>query len=69
MSPGGGGVHNRENKMKECFRCAKNDSEVPLITLQYHAMQIFICPQCMPALIHHPEDLIDRLKTTISPQK
>jgi len=55
--------------MKECFRCAKNDSEVPLITLQYHAMQIFICPQCMPALIHHPEDLIDRLKTTISPQK
>lgn len=44
-----------------CFHCGISDVEKPLLLLHYQKLQICICPQCLPALIHHPERLAESL--------
>ncbi len=45
----------------QCLSCGRNDREVPLLTLSYSGSSSWICPQCLPVLIHHPEKLGDRI--------
>lgn len=44
-----------------CLNCSRSEDETPLLTLTFKGGQINICPQCLPVLIHHPEQLKDRL--------
>jgi len=46
---------------KSCFNCGRPEVDVPLVTLQFDERQIYICPQCLPALIHHPENVAEKL--------
>ena len=45
-----------------CLNCKATDHEKTLIKLLYKGIEIHICPQCLPILIHHPEKLEDTLK-------
>jgi len=44
-----------------CLYCERDSNEVPLVTLQYKGEELWICPQHLPVLIHHPEQLADKL--------
>jgi hypothetical protein len=48
-------------KMNTCLNCEKTDQEIPLLKMRYREADVFICPQCLPVLIHHPENLADKL--------
>ena len=43
-----------------CLNCGTSELERPLITLKFHAQELYICPQCLPTLIHKPYQLADK---------
>ena len=44
-----------------CLNCGRSENEVPLVTLRYSGEARWICSQCFPLLIHHPERLSSKL--------
>lgn len=53
---------NSESSIKNCLSCNRSENEIPLVTLSYSSKPAYICSHCLPLLIHHPEQLIGRLK-------
>jgi hypothetical protein len=49
-----------------CLNCNRSENDMPLISLQYSGKDAWICSQCMPQLIHHPELLTDKLARAAS---
>ncbi|KAF0106628.1 MAG: hypothetical protein FD146_2427 [Anaerolineaceae bacterium] len=47
--------------MKNCLNCQKSEQQIPLLPIHYQDADVFICPQCLPALIHKPASLADKL--------
>ncbi|MCP4141070.1 MAG: hypothetical protein GY755_12435 [Chloroflexi bacterium] len=47
--------------MKTCFNCNSTENDIPLIELTYQEKKIFICPGCVPKLIHNPGTLVGTL--------
>jgi hypothetical protein len=47
---------------KKCLNCERSENEIPLLTLEYHDEQIYLCPQCLPVLIHKPRNLAGKLE-------
>jgi hypothetical protein len=45
----------------KCLSCGRSDNDVPLVTLSYTGASLWICPQCLPALIHHPAKLTGKI--------
>ena len=56
--------------MKECqcLNCGASESNFPLIKLQYNGGQIYICPQCIPVLIHKTELITAKLQESVENQ-
>lgn len=50
-----------DNAVPCCVKCERPVQEVPLITLTHRAGTAYICPQCLPTLIHEPQALWDKL--------
>lgn len=48
--------------MGRCLNCNRSENEVPLVSLRAAGNPAWICPQCMPILIHHPERMAGKLK-------
>jgi hypothetical protein len=48
--------------MKQCLSCDRSETDVPLVTLSYREETLFICPQCLPVLIHKPQNLVGKLE-------
>jgi hypothetical protein len=48
--------------MKKCLNCKKTEREIPLVSLHYQGLQIYICSECFPTLIHTPEKLAVKLE-------
>lgn len=44
-----------------CVACARTSDEVPIVRIQYQGVEIGICPQHLPILIHDPTSLSGRL--------
>jgi hypothetical protein len=44
-----------------CLSCGRPELEKPLLIMLYQSKQVYICPQCLPVLIHKPASLSDRL--------
>jgi len=42
---------------KACLVCKKPSTEVPVTKFYYQESEFYICPQHIPILIHHPEQL------------
>ena len=46
---------------KKCIVCETDSQKVPLVRLDYRDQEMWICPQHIPVLIHHPEQLVGKL--------
>lgn len=46
---------------KKCLNCERTENEIPLMTLAYREETLFICPQCLPVMIHKPRNLSGKL--------
>lgn len=44
-----------------CLNCGTSELERPLITLKFQGQELYICPTCLPVLIHKPYELVDKL--------
>ncbi|RPJ25174.1 MAG: hypothetical protein EHM33_15405 [Chloroflexi bacterium] len=44
-----------------CLNCGTSDQDRPLVTLKFQGKEFYICPQCLPKLIHKPYELADKL--------
>ncbi len=42
-----------------CMFCGNGDSKIPLIPLRYQGGEAFICPRCLPRLIHPERNRAD----------
>jgi len=47
--------------MTVCLNCNASESEKPLLTIKFQGDEIYICPQCLPILIHKPATLANKL--------
>jgi hypothetical protein len=54
-------MNQSDSKPAACFNCGKSEDEFPLVQLKYSGKQVLICPQCLPALIHHPDKLAEKI--------
>lgn len=48
-------------KINYCLNCNASENDIPLVNLIYAGQQTFICSNCLPVLIHHPQKLIGKL--------
>jgi len=48
-------------KTKTCLNCGRSSAEIPLLALEYRGQEYAICPQCLPTLIHKPQNLAEKL--------
>lgn len=48
-----------------CLNCGSSEMERPLITLKFQEKELYICPQCLPTLIHKPYQLADKIPGAI----
>jgi len=46
---------------KKCFNCNVSENDKPILNMQCMGKEIFICPQCLPSLIHKPEVIHETL--------
>lgn len=44
-----------------CLNCGRSEHDFPVLVLRLAGKETSICPQCLPALIHHPDRLNDKL--------
>jgi hypothetical protein len=44
-------------KNNVCLNYGASEQEKPLLTIKNRNEEIYICPQCLPALIHKPTSL------------
>ncbi len=40
-----------------CVRCERTSDQIPLLQLKYAGKINWICPQCLPILIHKPQQI------------
>lgn len=52
---------NDKNRTHVCFSCGREEIEIPLVVLRYSSKEMHICPQCLPVLIHHFDQLVEKL--------
>jgi len=44
-----------------CLNCGASEMDRPLLALRFQDKDVYICPQCMPILIHEPQQLVEKL--------
>jgi hypothetical protein len=47
--------------MTTCLNCNVTENDKPLLVMKFQENEIFICPQCLPILIHKPANLAEKL--------
>jgi hypothetical protein len=52
---------NQKVPAASCFQCGVTENDKPLIDLKMAGKSLNICPQCLPALIHHPDRVTEKL--------
>jgi hypothetical protein len=51
-----------------CLNCGTSEQERPLVTLKFQGKELYICPQCLPTLIHKPYQLADKISEFVPPE-
>ena len=44
-----------------CLNCGTSEKDRPLLTIKFQNREFYICPQCLPILIHKPYQLGEKL--------
>jgi hypothetical protein len=44
-----------------CLNCGASEQDRPLLPIQFQGNELHICPQCLPILIHNPQELTEKL--------
>ncbi|MFN8454037.1 MAG: hypothetical protein U0401_05070 [Anaerolineae bacterium] len=44
-----------------CLNCNRPETAIPLVSLRYAGSQAWICSQCLPILIHQPQQLVGKI--------
>jgi len=44
-----------------CLNCGRPETDIPLVALRFQGQSAWICSQCLPTLIHKPQQLADKL--------
>jgi len=44
-----------------CLNCNRPETIVPLVALRFKGQSAWICSQCLPILIHKPQQLAEKL--------
>ena len=44
-----------------CLNCNRSETKTPLVNLRYAGKESWICTQCLPLLIHQPEQIADKI--------
>ncbi len=47
--------------MHTCLNCGRSEEKIPLVTLTFKGETQYICPQCLPVLIHKSQQLVEKL--------
>ena len=47
--------------VKQCLNCSRLVEQVPLISIAHRDGAAYICPQCLPILLHQPQMLVGKL--------
>ncbi len=47
--------------LSKCLNCGVSEQEKPLILLKFQGKDLYICPQCLPTLIHKPYELTNKI--------
>jgi len=50
-----------EQQHEHCVACGVSEQQASLIHFTYQSMDLRICPQCLPVMIHAPHKLADKL--------
>jgi hypothetical protein len=48
-------------ELSKCLSCGKTENQFPLVQLRFKGITQWICPQCLPALIHKPGAIAAKL--------
>lgn len=48
-------------ELNKCFNCELDEKHIPLVSITYSEKKSWICPECLPTLIHHRENLLAKL--------
>jgi hypothetical protein len=46
---------------KTCLNCNRTEAQIPLLAFAFKGDTQYICPQCLPVLIHKTQQLADKL--------
>lgn len=46
---------------KTCLNCGRSSDQAPLMTLDFRGETYYLCPQCLPVMIHKPQNLVGKL--------
>jgi hypothetical protein len=49
------------NEAYRCLNCNRSEADIPLVSLRHAGNQAWICSQCLPVLIHQPQQLTGKL--------
>lgn len=52
---------NTQQIEKNCLNCGRNEEQVPLLHMTFKNEPNYICPQCLPVLIHKTHLLAEKL--------
>jgi len=44
-----------------CLNCGTSEQDRPLVLLKFQEQDFYICPQCLPTLIHKSHELAEKL--------
>ena len=50
-----------DNRTQHCLNCDRSENVIPLVSLRYQGNEAWICSQCLPQLIHQPQNLAGKL--------
>lgn len=51
-----------KDKMQVCLNCGYSEQQVPLVAIRFNGTGNWICSQCLPTLIHKPQQLTSKLQ-------
>lgn len=46
---------------KTCLNCGSSSNEIPLLSFEYRDESFYLCPRCLPVMIHKPQSLAGKL--------